>query len=72
MTNETLERIKDIENQKKALNFRKLELEEHIKAIDRQIKHIHDGCDHKRPNGNSAMVGGFFCSCCEICGYSDL
>jgi hypothetical protein len=65
MTSEALERIKDLENQKKEFESCKLGIDKHIQAI-------RESCDHIWPDGKSAWVGGFFCSSCDICGYSDL
>lgn len=67
---------KQIEEIKKKRDYLYLEFDmEYRKKKDelqKELNKLEDKCDHKWPNGKSAIVGSMFCNSCEICNWADM
>lgn len=50
------------------LNHAKTEYEKKLT----EFNEIKGNCNHKYGNGESALEGGFFCTTCQICNWSDM
>jgi len=69
MTQDQIDEIKRLEDQKYRLWDRYKAEEE---SLRKRIRELDDRCDHKYPDGSSAVEGGMFCSTCRICHESDM
>lgn len=42
-----------------------------LQKIQKDLTNLQKLCDHKYPNGESAVSNGMFCAVCEICHSTD-
>lgn len=46
--------------------------ESEYKRKKAEFDKIKDKCTHQYGSGESALVGGYFCTTCAICGWNDM
>jgi hypothetical protein len=69
MTTEDLTLLEALDSELKA---QQKAYQETIQNLKSQKLQIESRCDHQYPDGQSAIEGGFMCSMCRICNWSDL
>lgn len=69
MEQSKINRIRDL--QREYSNIRS-EAEKKERRLRAELAALYKECDHKHPDGSSAIVNGFLESHCDLCDWSDL
>lgn len=64
--------INQLKTIKKRKTHAKAVFEKRIAELDAARRRILDGCDHKHPDGASAIVDMLQCNGCRLCGWVDM
>lgn len=66
----------EIDEIKKKRDYLYIEFDEECERkrekLQKELNKLEDKCDHKWPDGKSAIVGSMFYNSCEICNWADM